>query len=175
MRVQGPSVMMLEIALEADAEWDSSTAGTRWSAAPPKRRSPKAPFPQLAASERPVELSVRLTGDDEVRALNAAMARQGQADQRPLLPDGAKQANCSRRNCCRTGIVARRYRLARGVCEREAADKGVPLERHATHLLVHGTLHLLGYDHHDDARSRRHGSARSARAQPASASPTLTR
>ena len=24
------------------------------------------------------------------------------------------------------------------------------LEQHATHLLVHGTLHLLGYDHHDD-------------------------
>jgi probable rRNA maturation factor len=40
--------------------------------------------------------------------------------------------------------------LAHGVCEAEAADKGVPVEQHATHLLVHGTLHLLGYDHHDD-------------------------
>jgi probable rRNA maturation factor len=40
--------------------------------------------------------------------------------------------------------------LAHGVCEAEAADKGVSVEEHATHLLVHGTLHLLGYDHHDD-------------------------
>jgi probable rRNA maturation factor len=40
--------------------------------------------------------------------------------------------------------------LARGVCEAEAADKGVSVEQHATHLLVHGTLHLLGYDHHED-------------------------
>jgi probable rRNA maturation factor len=40
--------------------------------------------------------------------------------------------------------------LARGVCEAEAADKGVSVEDHATHLVVHGTLHLLGYDHHDD-------------------------
>jgi probable rRNA maturation factor len=40
--------------------------------------------------------------------------------------------------------------LARGVCEAEAADKGVSVQQHATHLLVHGTLHLLGYDHHDD-------------------------
>ena len=40
--------------------------------------------------------------------------------------------------------------LARGVCEREAAERAVPVETHATHLLVHGTLHLLGYDHLDD-------------------------
>jgi probable rRNA maturation factor len=40
--------------------------------------------------------------------------------------------------------------LARSVCATEAADKGVPLESHAAHLMVHGTLHLLGYDHMDD-------------------------
>ena len=40
--------------------------------------------------------------------------------------------------------------LARGVCVAEAADKGISVEHHATHLLVHGTLHLLGYDHLDD-------------------------
>jgi probable rRNA maturation factor len=40
--------------------------------------------------------------------------------------------------------------LALGVCKAEAADKGVPVEQHATHLIVHGTLHLLGCDHHDD-------------------------
>ena len=28
--------------------------------------------------------------------------------------------------------------------------KACPVETHATHLMVHGTLHLLGYDHHDD-------------------------
>ena len=37
--------------------------------------------------------------------------------------------------------------LAQGVCAREAAEKGVAVEDHATHLIVHGTLHLLGYDH----------------------------
>jgi probable rRNA maturation factor len=43
--------------------------------------------------------------------------------------------------------------LAHGVCVAEAADKGVSVEQHATHLIVHGTLHLLGYDHHDDAEA----------------------
>ena len=37
--------------------------------------------------------------------------------------------------------------LAFGVCAAAAADKKVALETHAAHLVVHGTLHLLGYDH----------------------------
>lgn len=32
-------------------------------------------------------------------------------------------------------------------CAREAAEAGKPMDDHVTHLLVHGTLHLLGYDH----------------------------
>ncbi|MDE2621182.1 MAG: rRNA maturation RNase YbeY [Sphingomonadales bacterium] len=37
--------------------------------------------------------------------------------------------------------------LACETCTREAAEKGVPLARHAAHLLVHGLLHLAGHDH----------------------------
>ncbi len=32
-------------------------------------------------------------------------------------------------------------------CACEAADAGKPMADHVTHLIVHGTLHLLGYDH----------------------------
>lgn len=37
--------------------------------------------------------------------------------------------------------------LAYGVCTREAADKGIAVETHAVHLMIHGLLHLAGYDH----------------------------
>lgn len=37
--------------------------------------------------------------------------------------------------------------LAHATCAREAAEKGVPLEHHASHLIVHGLLHLAGHDH----------------------------
>jgi probable rRNA maturation factor len=37
--------------------------------------------------------------------------------------------------------------LANGVCAREAAAKQIAIETHAAHLVVHGVLHLLGYDH----------------------------
>lgn len=39
--------------------------------------------------------------------------------------------------------------LARETCVREATEKGVSLRDHAAHLIVHGMLHLIGYDHHE--------------------------
>lgn len=43
--------------------------------------------------------------------------------------------------------------LSFDTCQREANEAQTPLKGHATHLIVHGTLHLLGYDHvrDDDA------------------------
>lgn len=41
--------------------------------------------------------------------------------------------------------------LAHGVCANEAHDQSKTLADHLTHLVVHGTLHLLGHDHMDDA------------------------
>jgi probable rRNA maturation factor len=43
--------------------------------------------------------------------------------------------------------------LARETCEREAADQGKRAADHATHLIIHGYLHLLGYDHQDPAEA----------------------
>ena len=40
--------------------------------------------------------------------------------------------------------------LARETLEREAQEQGVSFEDHFTHLMVHGFLHILGYDHMDD-------------------------
>ncbi len=45
--------------------------------------------------------------------------------------------------------------LAFETCQREALEKGSSLEHHATHLIIHGLLHLVGLDHElspDDAR-----------------------
>ena len=43
--------------------------------------------------------------------------------------------------------------LARETLVREADEQGVSFEDHFTHLVVHGFLHLLGYDHVDDAEA----------------------
>ena len=40
--------------------------------------------------------------------------------------------------------------IAYETCAREAEDQGKPMADHVTHLIVHGVLHLLGYDHVED-------------------------
>lgn len=40
--------------------------------------------------------------------------------------------------------------IAWETCAREAGESGKEMPTHVCHLLVHGTLHLLGYDHIDD-------------------------
>lgn len=40
--------------------------------------------------------------------------------------------------------------IAYETCQREADEQGKPMADHVTHLLVHGLLHCLGYDHVDD-------------------------
>ena len=41
--------------------------------------------------------------------------------------------------------------IAWETCTREAENGGKPMAAHVTHLLIHGLLHLLGYDHVRDA------------------------
>ncbi len=47
------------------------------------------------------------------------------------------------------GDIALAYETVR----REAADEGKPFRDHATHLLVHGFLHLVGFDHETEAEA----------------------
>jgi probable rRNA maturation factor len=41
--------------------------------------------------------------------------------------------------------------IAYDTCAAEAATAGITMADHTTHLIVHGLLHLLGYDHERDA------------------------
>jgi probable rRNA maturation factor len=141
--------MMLELALEADEEWDSSRSWEELAREAAEAAIAESAFPQLATSDRLVELSIRLAGDEEVRALNSKWRgkdRPTNVLSFPLANAGdLKPTNISAGELLLGDII-----LAYGVCEAEAAEKGVSVQEHATHLLVHGTLHLLGYDHHDD-------------------------
>lgn len=137
------------IVVEADVseEWDSSTdwpglvdrataaavAGSRHAA--------------LADAPVPIEISVKLTDDDEVHALNRAYRGKDKPTNvlsfpmvdADALPDIAAGDDIE--------LMLGDIVLAHGVCMREAAERGIAAETHAAHLLVHGTLHLLGYDH----------------------------
>jgi len=139
---------MLDIALDADPDWDSSN----WAELARKAATSaiaESAFPQLGLGARSVELGIRLTNDAEVRALNAEWRGKDKATNVlsfPMAePDELDDQSADGPELMLGDIV-----LARGVCAAEAADKAISIEAHASHLLVHGTLHLLGYDHDDD-------------------------
>jgi len=144
--------MMLEIALEADEEWDSSRSWEQLVRNAAEAAIAESAFPQLAAGSRSVEISVLLTGDEKVRDLNAEYRAKHKPTNVLSFPmadrDDLNGATIDGPELLLGDII-----VARGVCEAEAADKGISVEDHAAHLLVHGTLHLLGYDHHGDSEA----------------------
>jgi probable rRNA maturation factor len=141
--------MTLDIAVDADAEWDSSRDWAALARSAAVAAIAESAFPQLGQGERTVELSVRLTGDDEVHALNAEWRGKDKPTNVLSFPM-AEEAELAEAAGAGPELMLGDIVLARGVCASEAADKGIPLESHATHLMVHGTLHLLGYDHMDE-------------------------
>ena len=141
--------MMLDVAVEADGDWDSSGRWTELARAAAEAAIAESAFPQLAGHRRSVEISVRLTGDDEIRALNAKW--RGRDKPTNVLSFPLAESSDLDRGGDGPELMLGDIVLARGICVAEAEDKGLPIEDHAAHLLVHGTLHLLGYDHHDDA------------------------
>ncbi|MBC7985685.1 MAG: rRNA maturation RNase YbeY [Sphingomonadaceae bacterium] len=100
-----------------------------------------------------VEISVRFTGDDEVQALNARYRGKDAPTNVlsfPMVqPDLLEGLTNSDDGEALLGDII----LAHGVCAREAAARGLSIATHASHLIVHGIFHLLGYDHVGDAEA----------------------
>jgi probable rRNA maturation factor len=154
--------MTLEVALEADEEWDSSRPWEKLACKAAEAAIAESEFPELAEHERPVEISLTLTGNEQVRELNAEWRGKDKPTNVLSFPM-ADELDFRRTKVDGPELLLGDIILARGVCEAEAAEKGVSVEQHATHLIVHGTLHLLGYDHQDE-RSAADMESREARA-----------
>ena len=142
--------MMLEVAIDADPEWDSSIGWATLAEAAARSAIAESHFPALGDAVRPVELSVRLSGDEEVRQLNARWRGKDQPTNVLSFPlAGAEELGAVKGDG--PELMLGDIVLAGGVCTTEAAAKDIPVCSHAAHLIVHGTLHLLGHDHGDDA------------------------
>ena len=140
---------MILVESDASPEWDSSTDWSALAERAVKAAVTASDWADLAASRLAAEVSVKFTTDTEVHALNAEYRDKDkptnvlsfpmvEADMLEVLVGaGAGEALLG-------DIV-----LAQGVCAREAAQKGISVPDHAAHLVVHGTLHLLGYDHEE--------------------------
>lgn len=92
------------------------------------------------------EVSVLLTGDAEIRALNARWRKKDTPTNVLSFPaaEGARLATSPM-----VGDIA----LAYETCRREAEAEGKTFRDHAVHLVAHGALHLVGFDHETDAEA----------------------
>lgn len=141
--------MMLEIAVEADEEWDSSSSWEPLARAAAQAAIAESAYPELGDSDRHIEISITLTGDEQVRALNAKWRGKDKPTNVLSFPM-ADELDFKRASVADRELLLGDIILARGICEAEAVEKRVSINEHATHLIVHGTLHLLGYDHQDE-------------------------
>ncbi|HEY0014463.1 MAG TPA: rRNA maturation RNase YbeY [Allosphingosinicella sp.] len=135
--------------VEADTseEWDSRSDWAGLAERAVQAAVAESNFSWLGTSECDFEVSVRFSSDEDVRALNAAWRAKDKATNVLSFPmierDFLETFRSSGPGEALLGDVI----LAHGVCAREASEKGVSVETHAAHLIVHGMLHLLGYDH----------------------------
>jgi probable rRNA maturation factor len=83
------------------------------------------------------EISIRLCNDDEIRALNLAWRDKDKATNVLSFPAPAGSPGPLLGDI----VVAFEY------VSEEARESGRSLRDHLTHMLVHGLLHLLGFDH----------------------------
>jgi probable rRNA maturation factor len=98
-----------------------------------------------------VEISIRLTTDAEVQTLNAQYRHKDKPTNVLSFPMvQADLLDTIDQNSDDGEVLLGDIVLAYGVCAAEAEERGISIEQHATHLIVHGTLHLLGYDHLED-------------------------
>ena len=109
------------------------------------------PWAGLADAAPMVEIAVRLTDDAEVHTLNRDFRGKDKPTNVLSFPQVQADLLDTLSNSDDGEILLGDIVLARETCAREAAEKGISIPDHATHLIVHGTLHLVGYDHKDDA------------------------
>jgi len=106
----------------------------------------------LALSQQAVadaEVSIRVVDEPEMQTLNRDFRQRDKPTNVLSFPAGDV-----------AGLPAEAGRLlgdiivCAPIVAREAVEQGKPLQDHWAHMLVHGTLHLVGYDHQNDDQAR---------------------
>jgi probable rRNA maturation factor len=143
---------MIDVALLNEGGWPDSDwelLATRAVTAA-LRHSPYAAFEQQSTT---FEIAVKLTTDAEVHSLNQAYRDKDRPTNVLSFPMVQHDLLEGLDNTDDGEVLLGDIVLAHGVCAAEAADKAISIADHAAHLIIHGTFHLLGYDHMEDSEA----------------------
>lgn len=143
---------VIDVELDIGLPWGSSGFGQNEVEKSVDAAVRFAAIAELADPVVPVSVSVKLSDNAEVHALNREWRDNDKPtnvlsfpmlddDEIDALLDGTYNA---------PEILLGDIILAYETCAAEAAEKEISIADHATHLVIHGMLHLLGHDHIDD-------------------------
>lgn len=108
---------------------------------------------ELPRVERQLELTIRIVGAAESRRLNRTWRNKDKPTNvlsfpaAPVAPTGnGRPSRFPVKQFSELGDLA----ICAPVVAREAREQGKSPQAHWAHMVVHGVLHLLGYDHEND-------------------------
>jgi probable rRNA maturation factor len=138
---------MLRIDLDADPQWGEISAWQKRANEAVDAAFTNSPFAQFIVSLASFSLSIQLSDDDEVQILNRDYRGKDKPTNVLSFPmlTADEIAECS--NIPGPEIMLGDIILAHRTCSVEALEKDIEMLQHISHLIVHGTLHLLGFDH----------------------------
>ncbi|MGB7404287.1 MAG: rRNA maturation RNase YbeY [Pacificimonas sp.] len=140
-------MLNIETSIE-DADWPDIDGGWSDRAAAAVRAAISAsPHAHLAEGPVTTEISVKLTSDAVVQRLNAQFRGKDKPTNVLSFPLVQSDLLAAMTNSDDGEVLLGDIALALETCTAEAARKNITVADHATHLIVHGALHLVGFDH----------------------------
>lgn len=141
---------MLQTELSASPEWENERDWTDLAARASNAAITASSHADLLSRNFALEISVKLSNNSEVQSLNKAYRSKDKPTNvlsfPQIQPDLLETlANTDDGEALLGDII-----LAFETCLEEASAKNISFSDHISHLIVHGSLHLLGYDHENE-------------------------
>ena len=141
---------MLDVELDRSADWDSNTDWLSLANNAVTAAFKVSSHGALADALFAVSISIKLSDNAEVQILNRDWRGKDAPTNVLSFPMIAPAEFEALANTDDGEVLIGDMILAHEICVAEAADKQIALASHVSHLIVHGTLHLLGHDHIDE-------------------------
>ena len=101
----------------------------------------------LSSQKKPLEVVIRVINEDESAALNNRFRKKNVATNVLSFPADLPESL----NFPLLGDLA----ICAQVVAREADEQNKDLDAHWAHIIIHGSLHLIGFDHKDDVDAKK--------------------
>ena len=141
---------MLDVELDQSTDWDTETHWIELAIKAVEAAFLVSSHGALANAAFTMSISIKLSDNAEVQQLNRDWRGKDMPTNVLSFPMIASDEFDTLANTDDGEVLVGDMILAHDVCVIEAEQKGISLPNHISHLIVHGTLHLLGYDHIDE-------------------------